>query len=211
MYWGVKRQFKSTSTFDDLIIELRIGSDFMRDIFLLCSTLTIFVLVYIIIDRAGILFNDIFCLNESENENNRYLIRIATENPMLIGSISSAMEKCSGMYPHMEFSIVSGRAKRLFRDLENGTIDIVLLSEDSIIQQPIPFGHMMIPYTPGVVTEIGIGLSIENLDTDHSVYVYWNKQNDSDAGKKIVCYNLVRFLGGGTSGTIEKRSFKDIL
>ena len=146
----------------------------MRDILLICTTFAMFVFGFYIAKRIDIFVEENQQMLEKEEIRHKYLIQIAAENPVFFSSVSSVMEYCSGSDSRIEFAICSGKPGSLMERLEEGTVDMVLLSEESASKQHTCLDHMKIPFSHGGFSAEAIGLPIQNPDEDTMVYVFWN-------------------------------------
>lgn len=147
----------------------------MKDLMLIFVTLAAFVFGFYIMKKV----DDFIAENQrqitAENRNSRSLIRIAAETPMLLDSAASALESCSTAYPYMEFLLSSGKASRLLHKLSEGTVDIVLLSEEKTENLSSEYVSIQIPYQMKQNMVTALGLNVENMDDDCWIYVVWNK------------------------------------
>lgn len=150
----------------------------MRDVILIVTILAMFVLGYYIAKRIDLFIDENQKMLKKEEIRQKQLIQIATENPILLGAVSKSMDYCSNHDSCIEFAICSGRTGRLLKHLEEGTVDLVLLSHDSVSGISTGFEHMELSYYQDSDTQ-SMGLPVQNLDEDTRVHVFWNKSVSS--------------------------------
>lgn len=158
----------------------------MKDMILICSMAAIFVFGYFIMKKIDAFVEENQRAIQEENKKNRCLIRIAAETPLLIPSISHAMEDCSWINPCIEFSVSSGRAEPMLRKLQDGNIDILLLDEETADYFHTEFQSVKIPYRSGSIMDMENGFPIENADEIRSVCVLWNQRITSVNRDRVV-------------------------
>ncbi|MGN1002160.1 MAG: hypothetical protein ACI4PC_05265 [Oscillospiraceae bacterium] len=123
---------------------------------------------------------------EEENRKNKSLIRIAAESPMLVDSIAPAMESCSWSNPYVTFSVSVGRANHMLHRLREGTVDLLLLAEDTAGELPPEFPSVRIPCHVGQMTAGESGLPIEYMETHTAIVVLWNQAIPSPVRDRVV-------------------------
>lgn len=158
----------------------------MKDLMLIIVTIAAFVFGFYIIKKV----DDIISENQrqitAENRNSRCLIRIAAETSILLDSAASALENCSATHPYLEFFLSSGKANRLLHKLLEGSVDIVLLSEERGKNLSTEYVFIQIPDQKNQSVTAMPGVSVENLDKDRWIYVVWNKSIKSKNRDRVI-------------------------
>lgn len=155
----------------------------MKHMILICATLAFFVFGYCIMKKVDAFMAENQRAIEEENRRSRCLIRIAAETPMLVASVAPAMEYCSWVHPYIGFCVSGGRVKRMLQRLQDGTIDILLLTEASANDLHTEFASVKIPYRSGQVMCDETGL---NTEGEPSLCVLWNQTITSPNRDRVV-------------------------
>lgn len=158
----------------------------MKELLLLPALFAVFIFGFFIVKQVDKLIEENQRQIAAEHRKQCCNIRIAAETPMLLNSVAPAMDYCSGMLPYMEFSVSSGRAGRLRSKLLNGSIDMALLTEDSIKDFCGDFGRIKIPRRQSGVMVEGIPFPIEELDTEKYLYILWNRKLPSPNRDRVL-------------------------
>lgn len=151
----------------------------MKDIMLIIVTLAAFAFGYYIMKKVDEFIYENRRQIALNSRKSKTQLWIAAEMPGFFDSISSALESCSAMNPYIDFFLSSGKAKRLLQKLLNGTLDIVLLSEEAANNLSEEFGSIRIPHQMKYSMTTGLGLTVDTIDEEHWLYVVWNKNNIS--------------------------------
>ncbi len=147
----------------------------MKDVVLIIVTLAAFAFGYFVMKKVDDFLIENHRLITAGNRINCCTIRIAAESPMLLDSIAPALEHCSNMYPYMEFYLSNCNVKRLMQRLSNGTIDIALITEENAKELGKDFNCVRIPHQAEQRVVTMLGLTVDNMDEEHWIYVVWNK------------------------------------
>lgn len=158
----------------------------MQDVILICTTAAVFLFGFFMIKRFDAFMAENQRAIEEENRKNKSLIRIAAENPMLVDSMAPAMESCSWSNPYVTFSVSVGRTKHMLRRLQEGTVDLLLLDEDTATALHPEFPSVRIPCHMWQMTAGESGLPIEDMDAHTAIVVLWNQAIPSPARDRVV-------------------------
>ena len=137
----------------------------MKDLFLIPIMLATFVFGYYVVAKFGDFIEENQRLIAKENRDGRCHIHIASENPILLDSISSALESCSEATPHIEFFLSCGKRKHLLDKLLNERIDPCEEQEHYITS---------------------LGLPVENTDKEKWIRVVWKKSLKSQNRDRVI-------------------------
>lgn len=151
----------------------------MKDVMLIIVTLAVFAFGYYIMKKVDEFIYENQRKIALESRNNRSQIQIAAEMPGFLDSISTALESCSAANPYMDFFLSSGKVKRLLQKLLDGTLDIVLLSEETAENLSEEYSSIRIPHQTAHSVVTMLGLVVENIDEERWIYVVWNKNRKS--------------------------------
>lgn len=158
----------------------------MKDLVLILSMLAIFVFGYFLMKKVDEFITENQRRIATESRAEHCKVRIAAENAMLLNCVTAALEVCSEANPCMEFFFSSGKPDRLLQKLSDETMDLVLLSENSVESLQDNCAFVKIPCEGLHVTESALGLPIENLDEENYLYVVWNKQVKSKNRDRVI-------------------------
>ncbi|MGN0978244.1 MAG: hypothetical protein ACI4PH_09340 [Faecousia sp.] len=158
----------------------------MQDIILLCTTAAVFLFGFFVVKRFDACMAENQRAIEEENRKNKSLIRIAAESPILVDSIAPAMESCSWSNPYVTFSVSVGRTNHMLNRLQEGTVDLLLLAEDTAEELHPPFPYVKIPCHAEQMTAGESGLPIANMEKLTAIVVLWNQAIPSPARDRVV-------------------------
>lgn len=158
----------------------------MQDVILICTTAAVFLFGFFVMKRVDDCIAENQRAIEEENRKNKTLIRIATENPMLVDSIAPAMESCSWSNPYVTFSVSTGRINHMLQRLREGTVDLLLLAEDTAEELHPEFPSLKIPCHVYQITAGESGLPIEDMEDQSAIVVLWNQAISSSARDRVV-------------------------
>lgn len=158
----------------------------MRDILLACATLAMFAFVYCImrqVDRLVAQNRQALAENRMEASS---LVRIAAETPALLHTAAPAMDSCSSVHPYILFSLSSGRVTTLLRRLQEGSVDLVLLREETARSLHTGFSSLELDCGSEPLTAEEAGLPVEELDSPASVCLLWNPDVPSAVRDRVI-------------------------
>lgn len=158
----------------------------MQDVIILCTTAAVFLFGFFIVKKFDADMAENQRAIEEENRKNQSLIRIAAETPMLVDSIAPAMESCSWSNPYVTFSVSVGKTKRMLHRLQEGTVDLLLLAEDTAEELHPGFPCVRIPCHMGQMTGGASGLPIESMEPLTTIVVLWNQAIPSPARDRVI-------------------------
>ena len=136
----------------------------MKDLMLIIVTFAAFAFGFYIMKKIDDFIADNQRHITAENRNSRSHIHIAAESPMLLDYVASALEYCSAAHPYMEFFFSSGKVNQLLHKLSDGTVDIVLLSDEIAKSLSSEYVSIQIPYHAKQAVVTTLGLNVENTD-----------------------------------------------
>ncbi len=158
----------------------------MKDLMLIIVTFAAFAFGFYIMKKIDDFIADNQRHITAENRNSRSHIHIAAESPMLLDYVASALEYCSAAHPYMEFFFSSGKVNQLLHKLSDGTVDIVLLSDEIAKSLSSEYVSIQIPYHAKQAVVTTLGLNVENTDQDCRIYVIWNKTIQSKNRDRVI-------------------------
>ncbi|MGM9627032.1 MAG: hypothetical protein ACI3V4_02940 [Faecousia sp.] len=158
----------------------------MQDMIIISTTAAVFLFGFFMIKRFDAFMAENQRAIEEENRKNKSLIRIAAENPMLVDSMAPAMESCSWNNPYVTFSVSVGRTKHMLHRLQEGTVDLLLLDENTAEALHSPFSCVKIPCHMGHMTAGESGLTVEAIEAYSAIVVLWNQAIPSPARDRVV-------------------------
>lgn len=157
----------------------------MRDVLLIIVTFAAFAFGFYIVKQVDNFIMENQRQITDESRNSSALVRIAAETPQLLQAVSSALEQCSDSYPYMNFFLSSGRVNQLLHKLSEGSIDIILLTEENAKYLNEDLISLRLPYqNRNKITMLG--LKIENLDEDRWIYVAWDRRIKSKDRDRVI-------------------------
>ena len=157
----------------------------MRDILLACATVAMFAFVYCImrqVDRLVAQNRQALAENCMEASS---LVRIAAETPALLHTAALAMDFCSSVHPYILFSLSSGKVTTLLRRLQEGSVDLVLLREETAQSLHTGFPSLELDCGESLSTEEA-GLPVEELDCPSAVCLLWNPDIPSAVRDRVI-------------------------
>ena len=157
----------------------------MRDIFLACATLAMFAFAYCIMRQVDrLIARNQQALAEDRLESSS-LVRVAAETPALLHTAAPAMDSCSSVHPYILFSLSSGRVTTLLRRLQEGSVDLVLLREETAQSLHTGFSSLELDCGESLSTEEA-GLPVEELDCPSAVCLLWNPDIPSAVRDRVI-------------------------
>ena len=158
----------------------------MKDLFLIPIMLATFAFGYYVVAKFGDFIEENQRLIAEGNRDGRCHIHIASENPILLDSISSALESCSEATPHIEFFLSCGKRKHLLDKLLNERIDILILSDECPKQLEPEYASTLIPCEEQEQYITSLGLPAENTDKEKWIRVVWKKSLKSQNRDRVI-------------------------
>lgn len=171
----------------------------MKDILLACATILMFVFGYFLMRQVDRFAAENQRAIAEENRDSACRIRIAAESPALIHAAEPAMQYCAGVHPYIDFSLSSGRAETLLQRLENGTVDLVLLCEDTEARLHPGFSLLRLPCRAGSLTTGETGLPMEDPEEEAEVCILWNRAVSSATRDRVIFVLRNEPCGAGCS------------
>ena len=157
----------------------------MRDILLACATLAMFAFAYCIMRQVDrLIARNQQALAEDRLESSS-LVRVAAETPALLHTAAPAMDSCSSVHPYILFSLSSGRVTTLLRRLQEGSVDLVLLREDTAQSLHTGFSSLELDCGESLST-VEAGLPVEELDSPSAVCLLWNPDVPSAVRDRVI-------------------------
>ena len=122
-------------------------------------------------------FTEISSQEKHISENRETVIRIACENPIMLPSLSSALEKTSGELERTSFYLYTGSRADVREMLENGSTDIALLMEKTEEELAEGIEKKVSSYTPASLWDPSTGLQVEPVRSgQRRMYVLLNRK-----------------------------------
>lgn len=158
----------------------------MREVLLVMVLLAVFVLGFFAVKKVNNLItqNQYYALEQ--NGGGRSQIRIAAEKTYLLESIEPAWESCSAANPYLELSLQRGKSRRLLRKLQDGSVDIALLSEKSSENLSPEYTAVQIPDQAAYAEAATAKLSVAERNEGRHVYAVWNKKIKSKERDRVI-------------------------
>lgn len=158
----------------------------MKDLILILVMAAVFAFGYYIMTRVDRFTEENQRMISHANRQGQCPVRIAAEHPMLLGSVTSALENCSRADPHIAFFLSSGRAAHLLEKLLDEQIDIVLLSDTSSDLLSASCTSLLLPRENKAAAVSILGLPVEPLEDDARVRVVWKKQRRAKDRDRVI-------------------------
>lgn len=120
-------------------------------------------------------------------KSNKDVIRIACENPIMLTSISEALENTSKEFADILLYFYTGCASDIQKMLEDERADIILLLEDADMGKQGDYGRKASTFVPNSMTEPLTGLTIEPIESQQAtMYVFWNERHITEKQRKLL-------------------------
>lgn len=107
------------------------------------------------------IFTEISSQEKHISENRETVIRIACENPIMLPSLSCALEKASGELERTSFYLYTGCRTDIRKMLEDGSADIVILMEKEADDLTEGIEKRVSSFTPSSLWDPSTGLQVE--------------------------------------------------
>ncbi|MGI6013784.1 MAG: hypothetical protein ACOX7K_05815 [Oscillospiraceae bacterium] len=122
-------------------------------------------------------------------------LRIAFENPMMIGSVEKVTELFSKKHHSCAFYFYTGSDQEIFQGLKTGKIDIGFLTAESDMTAYPEYSILIVPLKPCTVLSRTIDVPVTPLEPQTSStsakVVWWNAKSPkvrSDFLRYLTCY-----------------------
>lgn len=158
----------------------------MKDLILIAMMLALIIFGYYIMTKVDRFIEENQRMVDDEIRNGMQKVRIAAENPMLLDSVSSALESCGKADGRVSFFLSTGRAGRILEKLLDEQVDIVLLTEEAGRQLDNRCLSFSIPYEQTVKPISVFGLSVDHLAEDGRICVVWKKNGGSKSRDRVL-------------------------
>lgn len=158
----------------------------MKDILLMLVTLAMFAFGYFVVVKIDRFIEENSRMFLNENRQNKVHIRIAFESIMLQASIAEQLKAYSRDNVLTEIFLSSGKAERLLQKIKEGTLDIVILKEESAHLLDESYSVIRIPYLKDEIMDETFGLPVENIDEEDWAFVVWNNLIQSKVRDRIL-------------------------
>lgn len=158
----------------------------MKDLFLILIVLAGFAFGYYIMTKVDRFIEENQRLILDESRNGQRKVRIGAESPMLLDSVTSALDSCSNADVRIAFFLSSGKKTRLLEKLRAEQIDIVLVAEDRTEQLGREYASLRIPHERNATSVTFLGLPVEDLNEDSWIQVVWNKRTKSKDRDRVI-------------------------
>lgn len=158
----------------------------MKDLLLILVTLATFAFGYFVVVKTGAFFDENQRLTERETRHNRPHIRIAAESPALLNAITPQLEACSSANPCLEFFLSTGKAERILQKLNEGSLDIALLSDETAARIGKSYGSVRILCQAEPVYLQSLNLPVEAMEGESWIHVVWNREIFSKERDRVV-------------------------
>ncbi len=158
----------------------------MKDLFLIPIMMAVFAFGYFVMVKIDAFIEENRRLIEQENRKNHSQIRIAAESAALLDSVAAQLESCSDADPYLEFFLSTGKADRILQRVQDGTMDIALITEEKADHIGDAYGTFRIPCHTGIVIFPMLGLPVENLDEENRICIVWNKAVQSKSRDRVL-------------------------
>lgn len=120
-------------------------------------------------------------------ENRKDVIKIACENPIMLSSVSTALEKISKEFKKTSFYFYTGCRTDIQKMMENESVDIILLMEEIDVRNNESYGEKVSSFVPSSLPELLTGLTIEPIENQQMVmYVLWNERHITEKQRKLL-------------------------
>lgn len=106
-------------------------------------------------------FTEISSQEKHISENRETVIRIACENPIMLPSLSNALEKTSGELERTSFYLYTGCRADIRKMLEDGSADIALLMEKTDEDMEETLEKKVSTFIPASLWDPSTGLQVE--------------------------------------------------
>ncbi|MDY3918294.1 MAG: hypothetical protein SOZ59_04730 [Candidatus Limivivens sp.] len=135
------------------------------------------------------------CRQETDSVNGGEILRLACENPMMLASVTGAVEKAAEEFRETSFYFYTGGREELQKMLENERVDVILLMEEpeEMRQNVQKYGKIggyerrKSFFIPAALTEPSTGLRIEPIENHRRVmYILWNERTISEKQRRLL-------------------------
>lgn len=156
----------------------------MRDAVLVFVTLAVFFLGFFIMKRIDAFFENNQRAIDEQARKSKSVLRIAAESPSLVDSIVPAMECCCWKNPCLDFSVSSGKPAQMLQRLQDGTVDLLLLGEETAQALHPSFSSILVPYHSCRI--MAGSIPVEDEMGEKSICVLWNQAISSPDRDRMV-------------------------
>ena len=158
--------------------------DTMRDAVLILVTFSVFFLGFFIMKRIDAFMENNQRANDEQLRKSKSILRIAVESPSLVDSIAPAMECCCWGNPCLGFSVSSGKPTLMLQRLENGTVDLLLLGEETAEALDPPLSSIRIQgHSCRIMAN---SIPVEDETGESCICVLWNQSVSSPDRDRMV-------------------------
>jgi hypothetical protein len=120
----------------------------LTDFLLLLVMIGIFLSGYFAVSRIGVFLEKVIRPTGEADAMEECAIWIASRNPVLIGSAAEALAQCRSEDLDVEFYVCNGDEVRLLHLLEDGSVRIMLLTNEELTEEPTMYEYIQIPCMP---------------------------------------------------------------
>lgn len=154
----------------------------------------VLLLFFIVIGITGFIIKKLDVFHEENRkqekcalESRENVIKIACENPIMLSSVSDALEKTAKEFKETSFYFYTGCRTDMQRMLENGSADIILLMEEMHVEDNGSYGKKIGSFFPSSLSEPLTGLTIEPIEKQQMVMcVLWNKKHITEKQRELI-------------------------